>query len=359
MIRSSFLASVLLILPLNAAAQPSDATAKMERVADGIYAILHDDATDAWPHGNTGVVIGDDGVLVIDSTYLPSRARADIALIRQITTKPVKYLVMTHWHFDHNNGNSIYRDAFPGITIVGEKNTTRWIDVNSTWWPKMSTAADSERRASLATMEKKSTTGKDDKGVALTEEERKEAAKAVPQRKAELEELAKLEVVPPNMTFEREITLHLGKRRIELRDMGRANSPHDTIIWLPEEKVLFTGDIVVQSPLPYLGASWPVQWVDVLRALEAMPASAIVPGHGPVMRDFSYVARVRRFLEDVLAKTETMIREGKTLAQIQAAIDLSAHRKAFEPWANEKDVYWKQNSDTIVERAWRGIRGQG
>ena len=359
MIRSSFLASVLLVLPLSAAAQPSDATAKMERVADGVYAILHDDATDAWPHGNTGVVIGDDGVLVIDSTYLPSRARADIALIRKITTKPVKYLVMTHWHFDHNNGNSVYRDAFPGIAIVGEKNTARWIGVNSTWWPKMSTALDSDRRASLAALETKLATGKDDKGVALTEEETRAAAKAVPQRKAELEELAKLEAVPPDMTFERELTLQLGKRRIELRDMGRANSPHDTIIWLPEEKVLFTGDVVVQSPLPYFGASWPVQWVDVLREIEMIPALAIVPGHGPVMRDFTYVARVRALLDDVLKKTEAMIREGKTLVQAQQSIDLSAHRKAFEPWAGSSDADWKYNSDTIVERAWRGIRGQG
>ena len=358
MIRGAFVViSLLAAIPV--AAQPSDATAKMERVADGVYAIIHDNATDAWPHSNTGVVIGDDGVLVVDSTYLPSRARADIALIRKVTDKPVKYLVMTHWHFDHNNGNSVYRDEFPGVSIVSDRRTRDWIEINSTWWRKMSTAADSERRVQVAQMEKELETGKDDKGVALTEEEMTLAAKALPQRKSELLELASLEVAPPNMTFENTLTLHLGRRRVQLRDMGRANSPHDTIVYLPEEKVLFTGDIVVQSPLPYVGASWPVEWVGVLRELESMPVNAIVPGHGPVMRDHSYVSRLRAMFEDALAKVTAMTLDGKTLAQIQATIDLSAHRKGFAPWESRSDKAWKANADTLVERVWRGIRGQG
>src|ERR1700757_4550064 len=71
--------------PRNLPAQARDAGARMERVAENVYAIIHDDATDEWPHGNTGVVVTDAGVLVIDATYLPSRARADIALIRSVT----------------------------------------------------------------------------------------------------------------------------------------------------------------------------------------------------------------------------------------------------------------------------------
>ena len=357
------LATLILVLAAAAAtAQPtewSDATARMERVADGVYAIIHDDATDAWPHGNTGVVVGRDAVLVVDSTYLPSRARADIALIRKVTDKPVKYLVMTHWHFDHNNGNSAYRDAFPDISIVSEKETRGFIELNSTWWPRMSTAPDSERRAALTKLERELATGKDDKGKDLTDERKNVVAKAVPLRRSEMAELAALQVVPPNSTFTGQLVLDLGARRVELRDMGRANSPHDTIIYLPEEKILFAGDIVVQSPIPYVGASWPVSWVRVLREIESMPIAALVPGHGPVMHDVSYVRRVRELIEDTLAKVEAMIREGKTLVQIQASIDLSSHRKAFAPWASSSDEDWKANSDGLVERVWRGVRGQG
>ena len=359
MFRPIVFALASLAIAAAAGGQPSDATARMERVADGVYAIIHEHATDYWPHGNTGVIIGDDGVLVIDSTYLPSRARADIALIRQLTDKPVKYLVMTHWHFDHNNGNSAYREAFPSVAIVSERNTARWIEINNTWWPKMSTAPDSDRRAQLAQLEHALVSGVDESGAKLTGDAKAERATVIAQRKAELAELATLKVVAPDLLFDESLTLHLGRRRVDVRAMGRANSPNDSIIYLPEEKILFTGDIVVQSPLPYLGASWPVQWVDVLRELESLPATAIVPGHGPVMPDHSYVARVRSLIDDTLKGVEAMIRDGKTLAQIQAGLDLSRHRRAFAPWESASDAAWKANMDALIDRAWRGIRGQG
>lgn len=86
------LCTALAVLIPSARAAPKDEGARVEQVADGVYVILHDNATEDWPHGNTGVVIGETGVLVVDSTYLPSRARADIALIRKLTDKPVRYL---------------------------------------------------------------------------------------------------------------------------------------------------------------------------------------------------------------------------------------------------------------------------
>jgi hypothetical protein len=86
-------ALLLLLLPALASGQPlpRDDSARVERVGDGVYVILHDDATDEWPHGNTGIVVGSDAVAVIDSTYLPSRAKADIALIRALTEVPVRF----------------------------------------------------------------------------------------------------------------------------------------------------------------------------------------------------------------------------------------------------------------------------
>ncbi|HYC30663.1 MAG TPA: hypothetical protein VEB59_00155, partial [Gemmatimonadales bacterium] len=86
--------AALLFAPGAGAAQARDDGARIERVAEGIYAIIHENASDEWPHGNTGVIVGDDGLFVVDAAYLPSRARADIALIRSVTDKPVKYLAI-------------------------------------------------------------------------------------------------------------------------------------------------------------------------------------------------------------------------------------------------------------------------
>ena len=137
-----FLAAALLAARV-AAAQRRDAGARMELVADGVYVIIHDNATEEWPHGNTGVIVGDDAVAVVDATYLPSRARADIALIRSVTPKPVRYLVYTHWHFDHNNGGIAYREAYPGVQIVSERESARFIELNGIWWSRMTTASGS------------------------------------------------------------------------------------------------------------------------------------------------------------------------------------------------------------------------
>lgn len=352
--------AMALLLPWlgTVAAQTTDAGARMERVAEGVYAIIHDDATDEWPHGNTGVVVADDGVLVVDSTYLPSRAKADIALIRSITEQPVRYLVNTHWHFDHNNGNAAYREAFPGVTIVSERNTRDYIDLNNTWWPSMSTAPDSAKRLSLAKLEDELESGVDEAGQALSADARQALERHIRQRHDELEELASLEVVAPDLIFDSALTLSLGDRRIELRDRGRANSPHDVTVYLPDEQVLFTGDIIVQAPVPYLGASWPVPWIDVLRQMEAIPVTALVPGHGPVMHDHAYTRQMRELLEAATARVEAMARRGMTLEQIQGAIDFDDLRQGV--WSGPAlDDDWKIIMDMLVERAWRGVRGQG
>jgi glyoxylase-like metal-dependent hydrolase (beta-lactamase superfamily II) len=343
-----------------AAAQVRDSTARLERIGDGVYAIIHDDATDAWPHGNTGVVVGRDGVLVVDATYLPSRARADIALIRKVTDKPVRWLVNTHWHFDHNNGAAAYTRAFPGLTVVSERETRAWIVINQTYWARMSTAPASARRADLAALERQLATGRDSAGAALNDEVKRRLPRTVAQRRNELEELASLEVVTPNLVFDQALALDLGGRRVVLEDRGRANSPHDVTVYLPVERILFTGDILVQSPLPYSGASWPVPWAGVLRELEGIPIAAMVPGHGPVMRDHGYTRQVRMLMEAVTARVDSMARRGLTLDQVQAAMNLDDVRRACPPWQGaQHDEDWKLTVTTLTERAWRGVRGQG
>jgi glyoxylase-like metal-dependent hydrolase (beta-lactamase superfamily II) len=350
----AFATMAALLLPVLGQTGPTelrDATARMQAIADGVFVILHDDATDEWPHGNTGVVVGDKGVLVVDSTYLPSRAEADIALIRQVTDKPVRHLVFTHWHFDHNNGTVAYKKAFPELLVVSERDTARFIDLNGTWWSRMNAASDSEKRASLKTKESELAAAKDAAS-------RRRLEQVIRQRKGELEELAALDVVPPDLVFDGGLSLDLGERRVELRDWGRANSPHDVTVYLPDERILFTGDVVVQSPLPYSGASWPVPWIEVLRGIEAMPVVALVPGHGPVQHDHAYTRQVRELLEGVTSRVEAMAREGKTLEQIQASLEAGDLRKGA--WTDPAlDEDWKVTMTTLIERAWRGVRGQG
>ncbi|GAN00385.1 Zn-dependent hydrolases [alpha proteobacterium U9-1i] len=355
--RTLLAAAAAAALPSNAMAQtPSDAGARVEQLTDNAFAILHDNATDEWPHSNVGVIVGRRSVFVIDSNYLPSRAVADIALIRQITDKPVSHLVTTHWHFDHNNGAIAYRDAFPNVELIAERETARWIELNQTYWQRLSTAPESARRAALTTLEQELATG-----AALTAEERAARTTIIAQRQNEMRELGELRIVTPERVFDGQLNLNFEGTRIEIKDWGPANSPHDATIWLPRERILFAGDILVQSPLPYTGASWPVHWAQVLRQIEAMPIAKLVPGHGPVMTDHSYTRAVGALMEATLTRVEAMVREGKTLAQVQDDLNLDDVRAAVPVW-NGPDVPdddWTYTRRTLAERAFVGLRGQG
>jgi glyoxylase-like metal-dependent hydrolase (beta-lactamase superfamily II) len=354
------LALALAALASTADAAPADDGARVEKVADGVYVILHDSATEDWPHGNTGVVIGETGVLVVDSTYLPSRAMADIALIRKLTDKPVRYLAYTHWHFDHNNGGSAYRQAFPGVDVVSARDTARYIELNGVWWSRRQAAPGSSHRKTLAALEAQLASGKDEKGQPLSAERRRALATDVAHRKGELEELGRLQVITPNLTFVDTLTLTLGRRRVELRNWGRGNSPEDVTVHVPDAQVLFTGDLVVQSPLPFPFASWPVSWVEVLQALDAHPARTLVPGHGPVLRDRAYLRQVRALLEASNARVEEKLRAGHTLEQIQEEVTLDDVRRTCPAWTPAAlDEDWRETVKALVERSFRGVRGQG
>ena len=120
---------LLLLAALLIAAAPSYADGgEITKLADGVYAIQHKNLHGAVS-GNSTVIIGDREVLVVDSGYLPSIAREDIAQIRQWTDKPVAFLLITHFHNDHNNGSSTYMAAFPNLTVIAQEETKKDMDL--------------------------------------------------------------------------------------------------------------------------------------------------------------------------------------------------------------------------------------
>jgi len=338
-----------------------DSSASMQKIAEGVYVIIHEHATDEWPHGNTGVVVGDNGVFVIDACYLPSRARADISLIRSVTKKPVKYLGITHWHMDHNNGIVAYTDSFPGIQIISERRSAEYIPLNSSWWAVSSAKENSARRKAISDLEKELKLGKDTAtGATYSNEEILKRKKIIDQRKNELDELSTLKVIPPNKFFDKEMTVELGNRKVVLKDWGKANSVHDVTYYLPKEKILFAGDIIVQIPIPFTFESWPTSWISVIEQIEKMPLTAIVTGHGPVLTDFSYTKLLRDFFGAAIAKVNKALQEGLTLNQLKASADFSEFRKGvWQRSVDAPDSDWDAIVNALIDRAWRCVRGQG
>ena len=342
-----------------------DSGAAMHRLADGVFVIIHDDAVHTfpdgstnWPHGNVGVVVGDRAILVIDSDFFPSRAAADIALIRRVSDKPVGYLVNTHWHGDHTHGNAVYKRAFPSLEIVGARANAHFISLNQARYARAVTAEGSAVRRDLARHEQLLASGVDSAGKGLSDAERSLLTRIVGQERVWLEEFAKIEVAPPTRLFDSSTTLDLGGTAVHLRNWGRANSPADVTVWVPRARALFTGDILVY-PVPYVFGAYPGPWIGVLKAVEAIPARSVVPGHGPVFQDHSYTRLVRELFEVTQSRMDSLLRLGRSGQEAQALLDLSDYRPRF---VREGDTnaaaYWAASIRAgLVERTFQCVMG--
>jgi glyoxylase-like metal-dependent hydrolase (beta-lactamase superfamily II) len=301
------------LAPLAATDTATAAKRVVTRLGDGIYEISHPDAPDGFPQSNTTVIIGERGVLVVDTCLLPSTAREDIADIRNWTGgKPVTHVVNTHWHFDHTLGNAEYAAAFPGVQIIAQTATAKIMgDFNQGAVDRYPQRAERFRKM-LAS-------GKDRDGKPLTDTERKELQQALDGLAPVVAEIKNAKQALPNLVFESSLHMDLGNRPVDIRFLGRGNTAGDTIVYLPREKLLCTGDLL-DYPLPYLFGGIPTEEAVTLTKMAQLDASTIVPGHGDVLHDKSYLELVIAFLNAVNAAVEKEINQGRTIDETAEAL---------------------------------------
>ena len=223
---------------------------------------------------NTGIVIGDDAVLVADTQATPVMAADVIRRIRTVTDKPIKYVVLTHYHAVRVLGASAYHAS----EVIASHDTYDLIV------------------------------------------ERGEADMA-----SEIGRFPRLfqsvESVPgltwPTMTFKGEMTLWMGKLEVKLMQLGRGHTKGDTVVWLPEEKTLLSGDLVEFGATPYAGDSYFEDWPTTLDAIAALMPSALVPGRGAALKTPAEVAEglagTRAFVSELYAAVKTAVQSGKDL----------------------------------------------
>ncbi|HEU4364047.1 MAG TPA: MBL fold metallo-hydrolase [Candidatus Krumholzibacteria bacterium] len=309
-----------------AAAAPARAHSAASRLAEGVHVIAHEPAPNGFPQGNTTVIIGEREVVVVDTGYWPPTARDDIALIRTWTDRPVRYLVNTHWHHDHCFANAAYVDSFPEIGIIVHEETRKDMDLFvPTSAPRL--------RDGIAALERRLASRKDDSGAALTAEDREGYRRAISGRQAVVREFEDTAYRPPTVTFSDAITLDIGEREVQIRFLGRGNTAGDAVVWLPEEKILVTGDLLVH-PLPYCYDGYPAEWTATLRRLAALEAAIIVPGHGEVQRDDAYLRAVADLLASAVAQMNARLSkvgpaEFRAFEDVEGSVDLSSFRSRF------------------------------
>ena len=327
----ALVASSVLAAPRVASAQarspadyPSVLTYRTVRAAEGVYAFITPEERSSFQAGNSVAVVGDDGVLVFDTGNIPSATRRQIAEIRRLTSRPVRWVVNSHWHPDHTLGNAEYRKAFPGVIVVGTSATRAGIlERVPTYVDQMKSFApiDSTMRVRLATGKMRDGSPMPD-GVRLTWGlTRRDYGEFMP-------EVVHTTPSPPDLVFDDSLTITLGKRRVQLVRPGRGNTAGDTYLFLPDERVLLTGDLVT-VPCPFPGTAYFADWIRSLDALEARRATTIVPGHGDVQRDDAYVAMVRELIAFTLDRARDAVKRGVTLEDFQKQVDFAPFAARF------------------------------
>jgi cyclase len=226
---------------------------RVHEVSDGVYAYVQDDGS--WWINNTGFMVGSRGVVSVDACSTEARTRAYLMAIAKFSKQPVRTLINTHHHGDHTFGNYL----FPTATIVGHERS----------------------RAALMAW-----------GMPRSEPFWTEV------------EWGEIELAPPFLTFEESVTVYVDDLRCEVKHLGHpAHTDNDAIVWLPDRKVLFSGDLLFKGGTPFVFQGSIAGALETLDDLEQLGAETIVPGHGAVCGPevFTDIKRYLRFVQDVAA----------------------------------------------------------
>lgn len=313
--------------------QPAGDNAALEKVtlAEGIYLFRAPSALDLWTSSNSVVVVNDSDVVVFDSNARASTSRMVIAEIRRITSKPVRVLVNSHWHMDHWLGNAAYADAFPGLQIISTTETRDYMSrlplqffINSTGAPRQRAALDS----AIAV-------GRTADGSPLTTDRRRQMEDNLREAATLADELAATRQVLPTVTYRDSMSFRRGGREFRLFS-ATGDASGSTVLYLPAERLLATGDVLVrqesgEGAQPWTTNSYRIaDWLTSLRAMEAMDVATIVPGQGPALQDKSYLRLTISLYESITRQVHAALEKGATrLDQVTAAVKLDELRQQF------------------------------
>jgi glyoxylase-like metal-dependent hydrolase (beta-lactamase superfamily II) len=342
----------LFLLPTGLAAQE---IFDMVKVADGVYAAIGR-MTAPMPIGsNAAVIINEDDVVVVDTHYTPSAARALLAEIKKLTPKPVHYVVNTHWHNDHVQGNQAYFNVFPGeVEFISHHATREDILKKAIPWveEQLKTLPDQ-----IAQAEQQLAPGTDAAGKPLTEEQKGERRASLERQKRYLEELRQIQITLPTLTFERSLVLHKSARDIHVLFFRKGHTRGDVVVYLPKERVLVTGDLLT-ALLPFPRDSYPSEWVATLEAMAKLEFDQVIAGHGPVQQGKDHLSLVSSVISSIVEQVRAAVSRGLSLEETKKTVNVESFREKVTGGQERANATFDQRVAGLVERAYWELAGK-
>jgi cyclase len=297
---------------------------ELRELADGVYAVLRIDPAGLMVDANSLLIVNDDDVVVVDA---PVSTPAVIAALRTLTDKPVSAVINTHWHDDHITGNAAYRAAWPDVEFIGHARMLEYLPGQGA---KNRASMIEGAPGGVADLRSCLESGTSIAGVPLTDEERASYRSDIALVEQYLAVVPGSAVVLPTTPVTDRLVLTRGARTIEVFLPGAGHTAADLAVYLPNERILAAGDLVIH-PVPLVGRdqSHVTTWGPALDRLAALDARLIVPGHGPVLTDTSYLALMARTFRTVSEGVTAALARGVPPDSLRREVPLTDLRNAY------------------------------
>jgi len=302
-------------LVFQAQTAPPQTAYKFTQIVPGIYSAIGTGTMNVG--SNSAVIVNRDEVMIVDSHISPESGRAMLQELKTITDKPVRFLINTHFHYDHTNGNQAFP---PGVDIIGHEFTRRKL------------TGDVLEKGMFAELLKGLPKQIDDlKTRAASETDpavKARLSQQVPVQTAFAASLKDLKVTPPNVTLVDRMTLFRGDREIRLLYLGHGHTGGDIVVYLPKEKVLCTGDLLVHD-VANLIDGYVNEWPDALEKLKPIDFVDVIPGHGDPFKGKERIDWFQAYLRDLWTQGRTLHDQNIAAADAARRIDMTSHKAHY------------------------------
>jgi len=313
-----------------------DARFDIKKVADGVYAAV---AAPAYKvNCNTAIIENDDGVMIVDTHSKPSAARVIVEKLRDITRKPVRYVVNTHFHWDHWHGNEVYPATYPDAEIVTNQITREAMVMKG-----LKRIQDHVRQVPGEIAKLKA----DLQAASPSQRTKLEADLRLAE--AYLTEVTALKPALPTIAFEQTMKLYRRDREIHLLHLGRAHTAGDVFVYLPREKVVITGDAMI-GWTPFMGDGYPEEWAGTLDRLAQLDFTHIIMGHGNVTGR-EWLGTFRSYVHDMVEAVRQEAATGATLDEVKQPVTAKLAPRYEKPFSTYGDYRpWRTGVLANIER---------
>ena len=294
-------------------------------VGDGIY---HIKGTGALSVGcNTTLIVNEQDAVLVDSHISPAAMWALLTEMKTITQNRIKYVINTHFHFDHAHGNQMLPED---VKIISHTLTRDLIAAGESKRGRSYESFVGSLPDRITALEQQLASAMDD------------STKSVLQNRISYQKNYKDAtdaVIPraPNEIFTKKLQYKFGDRLIQILFLGRAHTGGDAVVFLPEEKILITGDLLTAG-ISYLGDSYPEEWVKTLDRVKALDFDMVLPGHGDPFENRERIDFFQAYLTDFWKQAVEMRKEGVPVLEASTRIDMTSHADHY-PQITEAGVF--------------------